>query len=148
MTLTGNSSVMKNGTQGPRKYQHNQKQLQGHTSIGGIPWYFYLLMKKKWFLVSTSRFDLPTTQFEPPPLHKRGGLRFSKLMKMRGAGEGSEYFCEKGRVRQKWRGLSRNGGLPYYIEIFQGISHDVAQAQNFDVFFFPLLTNMCHKRIA
>ena len=102
MTLTENSSVMKNGTQGPRKYQHNQKQLQGHTSIRGIPYYFYLLMKKKWFLVSTSRFDLPTTQFEPPPLRKRGGLRFSKFMKM-GRG-GLNIFAEK-------EGQGKNGGV-------------------------------------
>ena len=41
-------------------------------------------------------------------------------------------LARKGGVRQNGGGLSRNGGLPYYI----------------DVFIFPLLTKMYYKIIA
>ena len=40
------------------------------------------------------------------------------------------------------------GVLPCYIEVFLEIPHDGAQEKNFDVFIFPLLTNMCYKIIA
>ena len=39
-------------------------------------------------------------------------------------------------------------GLPYYIEIFLEIPHNVAFEKNLDVYIFPLLTNMCYKIIA
>ena len=45
-------------------------------------------------------------------------------------------------------GLSKNGELLYYIEVFLEIPHDAAQEKNLDVFIFPLLTNMCYKIIA
>ena len=38
-------------------------------------------------------------------------------------------------------------GLPYCIEVFLEIPHDTAWEKNFDVFIFPLLTNMGHKII-
>ena len=34
-------------------------------------------------------------------------------------------------------GLSRNGGLPYYIEVFLEIPHEAALEKNLDVFLFP-----------
>ena len=40
-------------------------------------------------------------------------------------------------------GMSRNGALLYYIEVFQQIHHDAAEEKNLDVFIFPLLTKMC-----
>ena len=45
-------------------------------------------------------------------------------------------------------GVSRNEGLPYYIEVFLEIPHDVAWGKKFDVLIFHLLTNMCYKIIA
>ena len=39
-------------------------------------------------------------------------------------------------------------GLPYHIEVFLEIPHDVAEEENLDVFTFPLLTNMCYKTTA
>ena len=48
-------------------------------------------------------------------------------------------------------GLSRNVFLFYVqncIEVFLEIPHDAAQEKNFDVFIFPLSTNMCYKIVA
>ena len=47
---------------------------------------------------------------------------------------------------RQWGCVYRKGVLPFYIEIFLEIPHDVAQEKNLDVFIFPLLTNMCYKR--
>ena len=44
-------------------------------------------------------------------------------------------------------GFLETGGLPYYIEVFLEIPHDVAKEKNV-VFTFPLLTNLCYKTIA
>ena len=57
-----------------------------------------------------------------PPLIKGGGSTFSKLMK---GGAGLKVFTRKRGVRQNG-GMSRNGGLPYYIEILQEIQYDAA----------------------
>ena len=38
-------------------------------------------------------------------------------------------------------------GLPYCIEVFLEIPHDTAWEKFFDVFIFPLLTNMGYKII-
>ena len=48
-------------------------------------------------------------------------------------------------------GLSRNVFMFYVqncIEVFLEIPHDAAQEKNFDVFIFPLSTNMCYKIVA
>ena len=37
------------------------------------------------------------------------------------------------------------GGLPYYIQVFLKIPHDVVKEKNLDVFIFSLLTDMCYK---
>ena len=59
----------------------------------------------------------------PPFIKGGGGLSFSKLMEM---GGGLKIFARKGGVRQNGGGLSRNVGLPYYIEVFMEIPHDAA----------------------
>ena len=50
VTLTENSSVATNDTQGPQKYLYHQKQLQRHTSMWGmalkLSQYFYLPIEK------------------------------------------------------------------------------------------------------
>ena len=50
MTLTENSSAVKNDTQEPREYPHHREQLQGHTSMRNmalkLPQYFNLMMEK------------------------------------------------------------------------------------------------------
>ena len=51
------------------------------------------------------------------------GSTFSKLMEMEVV---LKILQEKGGGNAKWGDLSRNGGLPYYTEVFLEIPHDAA----------------------
>ena len=77
----------------------------------------------------------PIPQFTPPPFIKGGSSTYPKLVEI---GD-SENFCQKkGELKIKWGGegggggetLSRNGGLPYYIEVVLEIPHDAAQKKS------------------
>ena len=55
-----------------------------------------------------------------------GGFDFFKINKNL-VGGGVKMFARKGGLGKIWGGgLSRNGGLPYYTEVFLEIPHDAA----------------------
>ena len=79
----------------------------------------HVYRKKK----NEANFFIVWTLSPSSPLYKGvGGSTFSKFMEM---GGGLKMFTRKGGGRQNG-GLSRNGGLPYYIVIFLEIPYNAA----------------------
>ena len=73
------------------------------------------------------------------------GVNFSKID---GNGRVSKFFLEKVGLRQNGaRGLSRNGGLPYYIEVFLDFLHDATQVNYLFFVNKHVLQNNCLNKI-
>ena len=89
MTLTENSSVVTNGTQGPQKYPHHwnscRDALPCMKMALKLPWYFYQLMEKplgRYFQVRSPYYQAAQcNQKTPIPVSSRWQVRSEKARK-------------------------------------------------------------------